>query len=307
MEKSKAISPELSGLFSKIERQAEEYENAFNELNKFHRDAERLWRENEELMQKHNELFEKSIELYERLEKIESYINLRLKNVIEEIIKHLEVTVIDRNIAKTNEAIKDFEVKAEKAIGLIEGSDGIVKIVESVRLLAKELDQKVLDVDERIAMIDHKIDSKVEDFNQKGEDLSKASESFHNLKTQIEELMNETSNKIATSIADIQQKSEAMFTAMFNNVSFNLEQRIKDTIVEVKDSQTIINQKIRKTDTKIDSFVGIAQQLESHLKELKDTSGSSNKQMIEALKLRIEEINDNLTNKIAAISSGNKT
>ena len=301
-EKSKAISPEVRGLFARIEKQADEYENAFDNLNKFFRDAERIRRENEELIIKHNDLVERNITLCQRLEKIETYINLRLQNVFQEIIKHLEVTVIKKINAKTNATLKDFEERAERAIGLIEGSTGIIQLAENLKELSKELEQKIFSVDERIAIIDNRIDGKFEELNQRDEELKKVNENFNFLKTQIEELLQETNQKISASINDSHQKLETMFNNMFNDTSFNLENRIKNTIVEVKNSQIIINQKIRNTDDKIDNFTEIAKKLELHLRELKEST-----QEVALLKLRVEEVHDDLMYEIESIiaSSGN--
>jgi len=293
-EKSKALSPEVTGLFERIEKQADEYEKAFVELNKFHRDSERVRRESEELIIKHSELIERNIELCERLEKIENYVNLRLQNVQEEVMKYLEVAVVARINTKANQILNDFEQRAERAIGLIESSDGILQLSKNLKELSKDFEQKLFTVDEKTLTIDNKINSKVEELNQKSEVLNKSFESFNSLKNNIEKNVQESEKKIIDATVDLQQKLEKMFNEMFNNVSFNLENRIKSSIIEVKNSQTVINQKMRNSDTKLEAFIDIAKNLELHLGEIKDSTQTVDKQEFDKLKMQVEEINSAL-------------
>lgn len=288
MSQSRAISPEVRGIFERIENQADEYEKAFNELNKLYRDSDRLKRENEELLYSNNQLFERNNDICKKLENIEDYINLRLEYVFEEIVKYLESNIIDTFKVKTEMAIVDFENRASEAIGLIEGVTGIVTLLDKARNFADETDKKMLLIDEQI----DKLKYSNKEFNDSHEDLNI-------LKLQFEEAILDVDHRIADAMKGLQGKIEVAF----NELTFSLEERIKTTLVDVKNAQTVINQKIRVTDGKIDKFVDVSNKLELHLRELKLSTNTTNNKVLDNLKLRVEETYNKLNKEIEAINN----
>jgi hypothetical protein len=290
MSKSNAISPEISGLFERIENQANEYEKAFNDLNKFQRDSDRIKRSNEELINRNTELLDKNTEILNRLDSIENYIALRLNNMYAEVVKHIEVTVLE-NFKKSSEKVVDeFKNKAEDAIGLIQGSTGIIELLERMKEFSVIVDKQLLVIDEKIGLL-----------NDKDAELIAARRDFDKLKQKTEEHLKEIKLQLDNSLKANQNKLEISF----NEAVYHLEERIKETIITLKNTHSTINQKLRLADDKISGFVEIAVQLEEHLKGLKQSSSNNNisKHTIDGIKLRIEEVNNSLHHEIEVLSA----
>jgi hypothetical protein len=248
--KSKAISPELNGLFTRIEKQAEEYEKAFIELNKFQRDSQRIIRENEELMVQLNELLVRNTALCNNLENIEAFINKRLEDVYNEALKYLDSTVVVSVTAKVDVILRDFQARADAAIGLIEGSDGVMQMLQNIRNLADELQMKVVVFDEKVAQLDAQFI-----------ELDRAKKDFLALENSLDERLNEFNRRITSSISE----SKIRYESDFNEITYRLEERIKQSIADIKQSQTAIYQKVHNADKRVAKFISIADQLEQHL------------------------------------------
>jgi DNA repair exonuclease SbcCD ATPase subunit len=293
MQKSKAITPEMSGIFERIEKQTEEYENAFNELNKFYRDLIRIQRENEELILKNQSLFEKNTELIERIEKVESfvenYIKLRLDKVVEDIIHHLEVNIIDDFKEKIDTVIEDFTHRAEQAIGMVEGSTGIVELLKKLRETSDTADKKVSDVD-----------TKLKDVNKANDEILIIKEEFFDTRRQIKDLVEDT-NKISSTLVKNMQaefknainESNAKFKNAINESTQDAEEKLKNTVNKMKETQTNIIQRINHTEEKLEVFIGIANKLETHLKDFKKSGIDINRSLIEELKSKVEDMEAN--------------
>jgi uncharacterized coiled-coil DUF342 family protein len=290
MSKSKAISSDVNNLFSKIEKQALEYEEAFNELNKFFRNADRTRRAIEELVEKCNGLYIKNLELYEKFNAVEQYINLRLEGMLEEVRKILDTVIVKDFNIRAEEVFKNFELRAEAALGLIEGKEGFITLVENVRSFAKEADSKLVELDNRI-----------DEVKNKGVEMDSSKNKYDNMMIDLENKSMGIENKIAGHFKEIQDK----YNLMFNDLSFNLENRIKNAVVEVKETQISINQKVRTTDEKLNNFMVLSNELFKHIKELKEKSQSNiiNKSRLDALQDKIDNIYHELNNKIIELKN----
>ena len=293
MQKSKAITPEMSGIFERIEKQTEEYENAFNELNKFYRDLIRIQRENEELILKNQSLFEKNTELIERIEKVESfvenYINLRLDKVVGDIIHHLEVNIIDDFKEKIDNVIEDFTHRAEQAIGMVEGSTGIVELLKKLRETSDTADKKVSDVD-----------TKLKDVNKANDEILIMKEEFFDTRRQIKDLVEDTNKISSTLVKNMQSEfknaineSNAEFKNAIKESTQDAEEKLKNTVNKMKETQTNIIQRINHTEEKLEVFIGIANKLETHLKDFKKSGIDINRSLIEELKSKVENMEAN--------------
>jgi hypothetical protein len=290
MSQSKAISPEINGLFERIENQANEYEKAFNDLNKFQRDSDRIKRSNEELINRNTELLNKNTEILNRLDSIENYIALRLNNMYAEVLKHIEVTALESFKKSSEKVIDEFRNKAEDTIGLIQGSTGILELLEKMRNFSVIVDKQLLVIDEKISAL-----------NNKDVELITARNDFDKLKQKTEENLKDIKIQLDNAIKDNQNKLEISF----NEAVYHLEERIKETIIALKNTHSTINQKLRLADDKISGFVEIAVQLEEHLKGLQQSSKNNNinKNAINEIKLRIEEVNSSLHHEIEELST----
>lgn len=148
MSSTKAIGPEFRGVFEKIENQADEYVKAFNEINKFLRDSDRIKRENQEVILKCEDLFQRNSVLCNKLEEIESYINKRMDEAVEEIIKYFEENFINEIIAKAEKVISGFEDDINRIIESVEGTHGLNELVAKLRETFQTVDEKITSLDE---------------------------------------------------------------------------------------------------------------------------------------------------------------
>lgn len=237
-EETKALSPEVKGLFQRIEQQADEYEKAFEELDKLKRETERINRENKEL-------------------------------------------------------ILEFKRQAEKAIGLIDGNMGIVALVNDMREVSNTIDKKLEMIDNRITLL-----------NISNRDTNAVKNDCDILKTDLENLLSNIEQRVKTLIAEVQSQ----YNTAHNNAVYNLETRTKDIIVDVKNTQTMINSKIRKADERIETFITIAEKLETTIATLQNTAANTVsketlQQNINELRTYIENTYKQITNKLEEIEN----
>lgn len=265
MAKSKAISPELRGVFDKIEKQADEYNNAFNELNKFFRDSDRIKRENENLIVKSSELFEKNAELCNRLENIDEYVNERMDNAISEVIKYFENIIVALISDKANEAVDNFQIKADEMIEMVEGTTGLVGIVQKFRAILTDFNNKIQEMNSSIATID---------------DLKKEYEKY---KQKIDGSIDKTSKSM--------KKIRLEVNEVFDTANYNSEEKLKKILADYKENQRIMNRTIADIEKKLNKLT-INNAASSQI-----STGSIEK-LISTISVRIDELNSKLLTRI---------
>jgi predicted nucleic acid-binding Zn-ribbon protein len=289
MATSKTLNPQLVDLFNRIEQQADEYEATYNSLNKFAREAERIKRQVQDVVIKNDELYKRNSEICSKLESIENYIDMRLQSIYEDIKKYLEGTVIKDFQQKTDALIENFHQKADEALGLITGSEGILELIDKVKNTSKDLTDKMLIVDERIAQL-----------SKQSEVLDKAKADFYTMGQTIDGRISELRDKMVSAISDAHDKFDADFT----NARFSLDDKVKNISLDIKNAQSQINQKVRKADDNINNFIKLAGELEEHLKGLQQAGNTPiNKKMFDELRTRMESINSHFDNEIHELYS----
>jgi len=275
MQKSKAISLEINNLFEKIEEQAKDYENAFVELNKFFRNADRTQRAVEELFDKNNNLYTKNLELFENLNALKQYIDLRIENMLDDLKELLYIIVENDFTKKVDDVINNFKQRAEQVLGLIEGKEGITELIKNIKNISNEIDEKILRIDNNTT----EIDNRILNLKDKSKEIDFIKEEYHKTISSLENkhyiLENRIEQKLENKIDTYFSKIAKEYTSIFDdyetkiqNMSFNLEERIKKTIIELKDSQMATNSKIRTIETKIDTFIALSDRLVEYIKHI---------------------------------------
>ena len=315
MSKSKAVSNNFNNLISKIEKQSIEYENTFDELNKFFRNLDRMRRSMEETIDRTSDLYTKNLELYKRFDAVEQYINLRLDGILEEVKKILDTIIIDDFNKKVEKVFNGFEERTERALGLIEGNEGIITSVEKIRSFAKEADMRLSKMDEKNIELDEKnieLDKKNANIDNKLSEIDDRITIIQNRNTEMNEIKNnvdKATNNLITKTSDIEDKVEKRVIKYLNemhekydlvmqDLGYSLEERIKNSVIEIKEAQYSITQKMRTTDEKTDNFMKLANELFKHFKEIKSKSNVVSKNKIDEMQEKIDTIYNELNDKI---------
>ena len=273
MQKSKAISLEINDLFDKIEKQAKDYEHAFEELNKFFRAANRTRRNVEELFNKNNNLYTKNLELYENLNTLKQYIDLRLEGMLEELKKILNVIIENDFSKKVDNVIDNFQDRAEQVLGLIKGKEGIIELIENIKNASKEIDERLLKIYDN----SREIDNRIAELKDKNKEIDMIKEEYNKTIMTLENkhymLEQKLERKIEQKIDNYFNKLLKEYTNKFDNnetkiqnMSFNMEERIKKSVIELKDYQMTSNTKFRTVETKIDNFIELSNRLVEYIK-----------------------------------------
>ena len=271
MQKSKAISLEINDLFDKIEKQAKDYEYAFAELNIFFRTANRTQRTVEELFDKNNDLYTKNLELYENLNSLKQYIDLRLEGMLSELKQLLNITIENDFSKKIDDVINDFQIRAKQVLGLIEGKEGIVELIENIKNVSKEIDGKLLKIHDNTIEIDNRV-SDLKDKNKEidfikdeyNKTILKIENKHYALEQELEQKIDNYFNKILKEYTNKSYNNETKI----QNMSFNLDERIKKSLVELENSQLAANTKIKTIETKIENFIELYNNLIEYIKRI---------------------------------------
>ena len=272
MSKSKAVSSEFNNLLSKIETQANEYEKTFEILNEFIRNADRAQRAIEEATDRSNILYAKKLELYEKFSAVEQYIDLRLDKIIDEVKIILDTIIIEKFNKNAEKIFNDFQKQAESSLKMLEESEGIIAVMEKS---SNEMNNKVTELDNKNLLLYDKLaelDNNFFDVQTKNAELDDMKKNFNEITKYSQDKITEFENKIENKIIHFFNETNDKYDSMFNNLIFNTEERIKNTILDVKEAQILINQKIRTIDEKMNSFAVLSNELFKHIKELKEKS-----------------------------------
>lgn len=134
MDESKAISPEIKGLFETIKRQAIEYSKAF-------------------------EFFEKTKqEILAKLQELDNFAQ-SISNSLDEKVKFLENTLSD--------FIVDFQQKTATFENVYKNLEQIEKLKNDLAKLHSDLKVKLLEVDNLVKTLENKIEMEFETYAQK--------------------------------------------------------------------------------------------------------------------------------------------
>ncbi|MGB9913312.1 MAG: hypothetical protein ACPLRO_08100, partial [Candidatus Kapaibacteriota bacterium] len=134
MEESKAISPEIKGLFETIKRQALEYSKAF-------------------------EFFEQTQqEIRNKLRELDNF-SLNISNSLDEKIKFLENTL--------NDFVVEFQQKTATFENVYKNLEHIEHLKNDLTRLHSELKVKLLEVDNLVKTLENKIEMEFETYAQK--------------------------------------------------------------------------------------------------------------------------------------------
>ena len=270
MSKSKAVSSELNNLFSKIEKQADEYEKAFEDLNVFFREADRTRRAVEELLDRGNILYAKNLELYEKFDKIEQYINLRLAGILDEMKKMFDTVIAKDFKIKADETFNSFEKRAEDTLGLIAGKESVIELIDRIKEFAKEADEKLLELDNKLLALD----SRIIELKSKNIEIDEVKKEYDEMKIELTNKIADIENNMENKIIGYFSKTSEKYNSMFEKLIFNSDERIKNAIIDIKETQISINQKVRTTEEKMNSFMMLSNELFKHIKELKEKTHS---------------------------------
>lgn len=270
MSSTKAIGPEFRGVFEKIENQADEYVKAFNEINKFLRDSDRIKRENQEVILKCEDLFQRNSVLCNKLEEIESYIDKRMNEAVEEIIKYFEENFINEIIAKADKAISNFENDINRIIESVEGTHGLNELVAKLRETFQTVDEKITSLDEE-----------KENLRKIREETQKATVE---LKNGIKILGDKSNSQLKT----LQQEIDNFFVT----TTFNIEDKLKKELATIKSNQMNFKQKFVNITKKSESFLTIGQKLEKNITKILET----NVKQISDINTEFDELKERINN-----------
>ena len=267
MSSTKAIGPEFRGVFEKIENQADEYVKAFNEINKFLRDSDRIKRENQEMILKCEDLYQRNSVLCNKLEEIESYIDKRMNEAVEEIIKYFEENIINEIIEKANKAISNFENDINRIVESVEGTYGLNELVAKLREVSQTVGEKIASLD------------------GEKENLRKARQE---ITTDLKNEIKTTIDKSNSQLKSLQQEIDNFFVT----TTFNIEDKLKKELATIKSNQMNFKQKFVNISKKSESFLTIGQKLEKNITKILET----NVKQISDINTEFDELKERINN-----------
>jgi hypothetical protein len=169
--------------------------------------------------------------------------------------------------------------KVGQAIGMVEGTNGLIELLKKLQEASADVEQKVSDVENKLI-----------DANKVNTEIFVIKEEFIETKYHIEVLITDFNKKMSSIVKDMQTELKALVTKS----TYDIEDRIKNTVIQLKEMQIRNNQRIDYTERKLELFMGVATKLELHLKKIKESGIDMNRSSIEELKARIEEMELNI-------------
>jgi len=254
-------------VFEKIENQADEYVKAFNEINKLLRDSDRIKRENQEMILKCEDLYQRNSVLCNKLEEIESYIDKRMNEAVEEIIKYFEENIINEIIEKANKAISNFENDINRIVESVEGTYGLNELVAKLREVSQTVGEKIASLD------------------GEKENLRKARQE---ITTDLKNEIKTTIDKSNSYLRNLQQEVESFFVT----TTFNIEEKLKKELTTIKSNQMNFKQKFVNISKKSESFLTIGQKLEKNITKILET----NVKQISDINTEFDELKERINN-----------
>lgn len=207
---SKAISPEITALFSRIEQQASEYEQAFEDLDTFLRKANRTNRQMEEIFAKNSELYDKSMELFNKFNALDDYISARINTITKELREYLELVIISDFNNKSADILNDFTAKSAEALGIMEGENGIAQFLEDIKVFQSNKDTKLNEINELIEKLktqNEEIESSKKEYMKLVRYVNfKISDFEQKMDSKLDSQHQEYENKLADMVTNIEKK-----------------------------------------------------------------------------------------------------